>query len=140
MARTLARQADAVFVVGQPGMKGTHSLVRVVTALVDHGTAPGRIVPVVNRAPRSPRARAELTAAVAGLLPGGSGEAVPGPIFLPERRVDEALHDGVRLPAALAAPLVGAFTAVTAPPAAGPCPLAEPEPVTPGTIGSWSHT
>lgn len=141
MARTVAASADVVFAVGLPGMKGVHSLVRVVGELLDHDVPGERIVPVFNRAPKGGRARAELTAAVASLLRGRPGAAhLLSPIFLPERRVEEALRDGVRLPAALTAPLAGAFSAVVDGPAAPRRSAAgdEPQLVTPGSLGRWS--
>jgi hypothetical protein len=97
-----------------------------------------RIVPVINRAPRSARVRAELTRAMAQLLPAWAGAGMPSPVFLPERRVDEALRDGIRLPDPLVTPLVGACRAVRV--------RAEDDArrpqgaslVTPGTLGSWT--
>ncbi|MGH3666635.1 MAG: hypothetical protein ACRDU8_11210, partial [Egibacteraceae bacterium] len=67
MARVPAQRADAVVVVGRPGVKGLHSLVRVLAEVLDLGVPTTRIVPVVNGAPRSPRARGEMTAALAQL-------------------------------------------------------------------------
>ncbi|HEY2813253.1 MAG TPA: hypothetical protein VGJ03_07315, partial [Acidimicrobiales bacterium] len=64
MARTTAAAADVVVVVGSPGPRGVHRMVRLVAALVDVGIDGERILPVVNRAPRSPRSRAEITAAL----------------------------------------------------------------------------
>lgn len=54
MARTAASQADVVFAVGMAGMKGLHSLVRVLNDLRSFGVAPERVVPVVNRASKNP--------------------------------------------------------------------------------------
>ena len=139
MARTVAAAADVVFAVGLPGMKGLHSLVRVLGELLDHDVAAERVVPVFNRAPKGPRARAELTAAVAALLQGRPAAArLASPIFLPERRVDEALRDGVRLHPSLTAPLAGAFAAVVDG-AAAPhrSPSRAPKLVAPGTLGRW---
>ncbi len=137
MARTVAARADVVFAVGTPGMKGTHALVRVLGELVDHAVPPDRIVPVVNMAPRSARARAESTGAIAELLQGRSpGAGVAAPLFLPERRVDDALRDGVRLPHQLGAPLAGAFRAVVD--RCGDRTEIEPVPVAAGTLGAWS--
>jgi hypothetical protein len=140
MARTVAARADAAFVVGLPGMKGTHALVRVIGELLDHGVPPSRIVPVVNLAPKAARARAQLTEAVGTLLAAHVGAAeLPSPIFLPERRVDDALRDGVRLPSVLTAPLAGAFAAVVD--RAGsvrPMAAAEPQRVVPGSLGRWT--
>ena len=130
MARTAARFADVVVVVGAPGMKGLHSLVRVVADLHAAGVPTDRVVPVVNRAPRSRRARAETAAAFAALTP---STAPASPLFLAERPVDSALRDGVRLPAAFTAPLVGACRAVqrrTVVPVG-------PVRVQPGTVPSW---
>ena len=146
MARTAVAGADVVFAVGLPSMKGVHALVRVLVDLLAFGVRPDHVVPVVNRAPRSPRARAVLTAAVAELVEPAVARvseaagfaALPNPVFLPERKVDEALRDGTRLPVALGEPLAGAFAAVLergapARPAVGP------ERVRPGSLGRWSE-
>ena len=143
MSRTAVSRAQAVFVVGSPSLKGLHGLVRVIEGLITFGVAPDRIVPVLNRAARSGRARSTLSAALAELvgplLPlsvdGVTGLA--GPIFLPERRLEESLRDGTRLPGALASPLAGAFRAVAdrARPADEPV---VPEPVRPGSLGHYT--
>ncbi|HUP87217.1 MAG TPA: hypothetical protein VM143_16300 [Acidimicrobiales bacterium] len=141
MSRTVAAHADVAFIVGLAGMKGIHSMVRVLTELLDHGVPAPTVVPVVNRAPKAGRARAEITSAVGSLLRGrpASG-AMPSPIFLPERRVDEALRDGVRLPTSLTAPLAGAFVAVVRSSAtSNRTPTRdEPQLVAPGSLGRWS--
>ncbi len=139
-ARTAALAADVVFVVGRPGAKGVHALVRVLAELVGLGVAPARLVPVVNLAPRDPRARAELAGTIADLVaPALGGRATAGCVFLPVRRVEEALRDAVRLPAPLAPLLAGAFRATldrTGPRGAGPAP--QPVPVAPGSLGRWA--
>ena len=136
MARTAAAQADVVFAVGLPGMKGLHSLVRVINELQGCGVAPERIVPVLNRVPKSPRARAELAAAMAALSAASRVDASPSsPLFLPDRRVDESLRDGALLPEALSQPLVGAYAAVAEHPA--PAKAGGPALVQPGTLGTW---
>lgn len=138
LARTAAARADVVMAVGRPGMKGTHALVRVIGDLLDHGVPAERIVPVVNAAPKHARARADIAGAVAALLGSrAGGDLLASPVFLPERRVDDALRDGVRLPTALTEPLAGAFDAVLAR-AATPRDEPEPELVRPGTLSSWS--
>jgi len=126
LARTATRVADVVLVVGLPGVKGVHALRRVLHELQDAGVDGGRIVPVVNRAPRNRRARAEIVQALDRA----------GAVFLPERRVDEAFRDGVRLPAALSAPLVGAYLAVRERMGAVDAPM--PQPVQPGSLAVWS--
>jgi hypothetical protein len=136
LARTATRQADAVVVVGAGGLKGVHSLAGLLRALLDHGVAPGRLVPVVNRAPRSPRAHAEMAAAIAALA--GDTVAVPSPVFLPDKRIDDALRDGLPLPFALSAPVVGAVRAVLDATADLAPPHDEPTPITPGSLGAWT--
>jgi hypothetical protein len=140
-ARTAASLADVVFVVGRPGCKGVHALVRVLADLVGLGVPAPRLVPVVNAAPRHPRVRAELAATIADLAsPVLGGKATAGCVFLPTRRVEEALRDAVRLPAPLAPLLAGAFRAALDHGGQSRVP-AGPEPVrvAPGTLGSWAE-
>ncbi|MHB8464312.1 MAG: hypothetical protein ACYDH6_18290 [Acidimicrobiales bacterium] len=135
MARITCDTAAAVVVVGSPGMKGLHALTRVIGELRDHGVEDARILSVVNRAPRHPRARAELCAALHRLLPDGASPA--GVIFLSERRIDDALLDGDRLPGAICDPLVAAVLAVsTRAGDADRTPRAAVR-VVPGRLGSW---
>jgi hypothetical protein len=138
MSRTAVSWADAVFAVGRPGVKGIHALVRVIADLAGHGVPAGCIVPVVNTAPRHPRARAEIAATLAELVrPPLAGGATASCVFLPARRVEEAMRDAVKFPAPLAPLLAGAFMATVE--HAGRRPLrAEPEPilVAPGSLGA----
>jgi MinD-like ATPase involved in chromosome partitioning or flagellar assembly len=138
MARVTFAQADAVFVIGSPGMKGFHSLVRVIGDLVSYGVPGVRIVPVINRAPRNARARAEITRAVAQLMPSWAGAGMSGPLFIPDRRVDEACRDGVPLPDSLVTPLVGAYQAVVERAEAAERRPLEPQLVRPGSLGTWT--
>ncbi|MEA3075135.1 MAG: hypothetical protein QOF60_43 [Actinomycetota bacterium] len=140
MARTVAGRADACFVVGLGTMKGVHALVRVVGELLDHDVLADRIVPVINVAPKSARGRSEVASAIASLLEARiDARSLPSPVFLPERRVDDALRDGVRLPASLCTPLAGAFTAVVERAAGvGVRSLDQPTLVKPGSLGHWS--
>ena len=149
LARHTCATADLVLVVGVPGVAGVHSQLRVVRDLLELGVDGSRIVPVVNRAPRSPRQRAEVGGALATLL----SATAPGarlastPVFVPERRrlVDE-VRDGLGPPAPLAAPLVGAVrglldrAGMPLAPAAPPSRPAPDEPVlvVPGSLGSWA--
>jgi hypothetical protein len=156
MSRTAMREADVVLVVGGPGMKGIHSLARVVGDVLGVGVPGHRVVPVVNRAPRSRRSRAELVAALAALV-GSSAAMTPNgphgptddggadiergrmasPIFLPERRIEECLRDGVSLPSQLTVPLTGAVRAVLARHGDRARPVTGPEAVVPGSLGHW---
>lgn len=141
LARLSMSRAVVVVVVGEPSMKGLFSLVRAINDLVAFGVAGERVLPVLNRAPRLPRARAELTRALADLLAAniGSDRPIVAPIFLAEGPLDQALRDGVALPTAMSRTLARAYAAMRA--QAQPVALpAEPvpEPVAPGTLGSFT--
>jgi hypothetical protein len=138
-ARTAIAEADVVLVVGRPGVKGVHALVRVLADLGVAGVPAGRIVPVLVGAPRSPRARAEIAAAVGELSrPALGGGATPSPLFLPTRPVEAALRDGAAMPAPLPARSAAAVLAVVGH-VGGRAPASvEPTPVVPGTLGSFT--
>jgi hypothetical protein len=140
MARTAVAQAGVVLAVGRPGLKGLHSLVRVVTDLVDAGVPADRILPVITCGPRQARIRAGIGAALAELTRPVAGEMLPSPVFLPRRRVDQALRDGMPLPAPLPSLVAGAVQAgLTRSRAAGvPGPVA-PQRIAPGSLGSWQQ-
>jgi hypothetical protein len=142
LARSTALHSSVVVAVGAPGMKGVHSLAALVRSLQGIGVSPERIVPVVNRSPRNPRARADLARALAGLVaPTGSGgaTALAGPVHVPERKLEDTLRDGGPLPAAVVDPLTHAVGVVAerqsdrAPADSGPTLVA------PGSLGSWSE-
>lgn len=146
MARTVALAADLVVVVGTPGMRGVHGMLRTTRDLLDHGVAADRLVPVVNRSPRGPRARAELTRAFGELLASGAGPgaatSVPSPIHLGERRhLDDQLRDGVRLHDGWGAPVCGAVLALLDGLADERTEqaVAEPVPIAPGSLGRWTE-
>jgi len=137
MARTVCADATAVVVVGAPGVQGLHALARTITEVLAYGVPSARVVPVVNRAPRSARTRAEMSAALVGLLPRWAGASMPSPIYLPERRVDESIRDGARMPEALCAPLLGAYRAVEARAGEDAVRPVAPQLVAPGSLGAW---
>lgn len=114
MARTALARSQVVFAVGGPDTKGLFALVRLLGELLAFGVPHDRLVPVINRAPRSPRQRAELTTAAQELVAANLGDTTRllNPIMLPERRIDEALRDGVALPKPLPELLAGAHDAV----------------------------
>lgn len=114
LARSALAVADVGFVVGRPGVKGLHALVRTVGDVVAAGLPPARVVPVVAAAPRSPRVRSEVAAALAALLGPTLPTAVASPVFLPSRRVEGALRDALPLPSPLPGRLAGAYRAVVA--------------------------
>ncbi len=138
LARTAASGADLVLVTALPTVGGVHRLVRHVAAAIDLGIDPHRIVPVVNRAPRSPARRAELTSAVHRLA--SEADRLAPTLLVPDvAKVDLALRDASPLPRRL-------VEAITAPvqhllDRAGqslPSPAShEPERVAPGSLGAW---
>lgn len=135
MARTAVSRASAVLAVGRPGMKGLHSLARVLRDLGDAGVSDSRVCPVVVDAPRTPRSRAQI-ARLLNELTGGAAHATP--VFVPSRGVEDVLRDGVALPAAVTTPLVGGFRATMERAGELAAAATEPRLVVPGTVGSWS--
>lgn len=132
---TLGR-ADAVLVVGAPSAKGLYSLARLLGDLLAFGVPPQRIVTVLNRAPRSVRQRAELTQALGGLLDGQlGGRELATPVHLPERKVEQAVHDGVALPDPLPTDVADTVAALLARPRAAEARQPAPVPVAPGSLG-----
>jgi Mrp family chromosome partitioning ATPase len=148
IARTTLADADLVLAVGLPGIAGVHAHLRVVRDLLELGVAGDRIVPVVNRAPRNPRLRAEAGAGLARLMAATDPGVVlaASPAFVPDRRrLAELLRDNAPPPAALTRPLAGAVRGLLErarhgrpAPGSGPVPGPEPVPVAPGSLGSWS--
>jgi MinD-like ATPase involved in chromosome partitioning or flagellar assembly len=143
LARTALRGAEVVLVVGLPGVAGAHAQLRVVRELVEFGIAGARIVPVVNRAPRGLRQRAEIGATLAGplLAAGCPGVTLAStPVLVPERRrLDDLVRDGASLPAPIVRPITGAVRALLdRTPEVPPPPAPEPVAVVPGSLGSWS--
>lgn len=144
MARAALPGADIVVVVGMPGMKGLNSLVRTTLDLLAGGVSAQHLLPVVNRAPRNPRARAEITSAFGQLLGQAAGDQpLPSPALLAERRgLDEVFRDGARLPESWLSPLVGTVRALLESRRAEDAAMVEdpePVPVRPGSLGSWSE-
>lgn len=139
MARTALARSTAVFVVGGHDMKGLFSLVRLLGELLAAGIPAERIVPVVNRAPRSPRQRGELAAGVRELVAAniGTSAQILTPVMLPDRRIDEALRDAVAVPKPLPAVLAGAYRAVrdrAAPTGSPASSSGEPTRIVPGSL------
>ncbi|MEZ5320629.1 MAG: hypothetical protein R2698_00800 [Microthrixaceae bacterium] len=99
--------ADAVVAVGDPTLRGMRSLVELQTSLVEVGVDPSRILRVLNRAPRSPRVRSELTSTLADLGPVCAARPL---VFVAERRGVESAHAvAAPLPTALCDPLESAL-------------------------------
>lgn len=139
MSRTALGAADVVLVVGVGGVKGIHSLVRLVADLLAFGISPERLIPVVNRTPRSPKVRSSMTATVAQLLaPLNGSKFLPSPIFLPERSLEPTFMDGTALPTAITDPLAGAVHAALSRVSTEPRASRDPEPVAVGSLGNWT--
>ena len=141
LARACAARAHVVVVVGEPSMKGMHAMVRVINELTGFGVPIDRILPVVNRSPRLPRARAELTRTLARLSASGAEmhrDRLSAPLYLPDRPVDQALRDGVALPAPMARSLARAVGAVLERVGAPARDVAVPQAVVPGSLTAFA--
>lgn len=140
MSRATALQATVILAVGAPGLKGVHSLARLMAQMARAGVAAERVVPVVNRSPRHPRARAESARALAGLLESyGLSAALAAPVHVPERKLEEVLRDGSPLPGALVDPVTRAARAVADRLADAAPPDTGPTRIDPGTLGTWAE-
>lgn len=139
LARAAVKSATVTVAVGAPGLKGVHSLSRLVRDLVRAGVAPGRLVAAVNRSPRHPRARSEVARGLASLLEAsGMDLALAAPVHLPERKLEDVLRDADPLPAALVDPITRAVQMVADRVADSAPPAVEPERIVPGSLSSWS--
>lgn len=108
-SRAAALDADMVVVCGDPTLRGLRSVMTIERDLIDLGVAAPRILVVINRAPRSPRARSEIAGALAELT---QRRHVLGPVFLPDRRqLDVTTIVAGPLPGPLVNPMVRAVAA-----------------------------
>lgn len=145
IARMAALQADLVVIVGSPGSWGIHHLVRTAMSLHQLGVPTSRMMPLVNHAPRQPRARASITSAVGDLLASriSNAEDIANPIFVPTKRgLEAALREGDPLPSNMANPLGDAVNALLGhteqlEPKELAAPVPEPVAVVPGSLGTW---
>jgi hypothetical protein len=138
LTRATLTRADVVVVVASPGLAGVHRGARLIDEVVRFGVDAQRILPVLNRASRAGRVRSDIAQALAAsaeALHGGE-LALASPVFVPERRrLDDAHHDAVPLPRALVETVTNATSAMLE-----RCPppgRVEPEPIAPGSLGSW---
>lgn len=144
LARSVVALADVVVVVGTPGPKGVHSLLRVIRDCLATGVEIDRIVPVINRAPKRGASRRELIEAVQRLIAASEGTTnLLSPIFIVERKqLDDVVRDGVALPAAIVddlADTVRARLAAVGERAPGIVADDEPVPVAIGSLGAWTE-
>lgn len=143
MARRAIDLAALVIVVAPPTGTGIAGLVAHLADLRATGLGGSRTLVVVNRAPRRPRARAELTRALAELTATPDGEtAYIGPVYLPERRgIDEIHRDVARFPSSITGPLVnavGTLLDTLMPRDRSDGGDLVPTPVAPGSVGSFT--
>ena len=139
LARTTLDAADVVLVVGRCDVVGVHKLAATLRDLRRFGIPPDRLLPVANRAPRSPAARSEITSAIARL--GGDDVGAPiSPLFVADRRrLDQQIRAAGSWPMGISRDLAAAARAVLerarsiATDAA-----AVPERVVPGSLGHLS--
>lgn len=142
LARSAVRDADLVLVTSLPTVTGLQRLVRIVHEVRGHGIPPGRIVPVVNRAPKGPPARSELTAAIAELTAQRGQTPISPTIFIPDRR---GLHRDQRDAVAVTPGLVRAVTEpvqaildrLATSPHIAPA-SSDPVRIVPGSLGTWA--
>lgn len=143
LARSTARRADLVVVVAPPTLTGLRRLVITLDDLRRLGVEPGRMLPVVTRAPRRVRARAEITRAIAELSRGAAPELLElsSPVFVAERRgLEEVMRTAGPLPRPVVQPVTAAVEAFLERQPLVPTTIDafEPIAVTPGSLGSWA--
>ena len=98
------RHADLVVVVGSPGLKGLHDLLRLTDDVALSGVPVQRILPVLNRSTRNPASRASNALSLTRL---GQRDAEGPPlVHLPAtRRLEHAHRQVSGLPDALCRPI-----------------------------------
>ncbi|MEO6989590.1 MAG: hypothetical protein ABI239_13200, partial [Aquihabitans sp.] len=142
LARATLDDADLVIAVGTPTTSGVHGLVGLLEDLRAHGVPGERTLVVINRGPRAPRGRAEMTRVLANLT-GAADRPGPyvGPVYVTARRGVDGLHrDLGRFPSAMVdPPTQGALHLLDE---LGPrdltsAPDLEPVAVVPGSLGHW---
>ncbi|MEO8695144.1 MAG: hypothetical protein ABI658_16570 [Acidimicrobiales bacterium] len=136
LARHSATRADVVVIVGSCSIKGIRALARTTHELRALGVEPRRMITVVNRAPRNPRLRADISRTIAELA---DEPTLANPIFLSERkRIDQCLRDSTPLPDAVCASIARAVAHTLDHTSRNHTPEAEPTLVRPGSFGAWS--
>ena len=136
LARHTAARADVVVIVGSPSIKGLRALARTTHEFRALGGEVARLITVVNRAPRNPRLRADISRTIAELA---NEPTLGNPIFVSERkRIDQCLRDGAPLPEAVCTSIARAVTYTLTHTPRNPGGETEPSIVLPGTFGTWT--
>lgn len=147
LARSAALRADVAVVVGPPTIVGLRRMIMTIDELHRLGVESQRVLPVVTRAPRRGRVRAEIASAITELGRRSTTDlaVLPAPLFIADRRgIDDVAYAAGPLPRALTHPITDAISAWldrVAPRMADS--VSDPNPfdgveVKPGTLGSWS--
>ncbi len=148
-ARYCATTGQIVVVVGTSSLAGMHRLVRHIGDLHELGVPPDAIVPIINNAPKSAKAKAELAGALcelSALTPSVRDADMPfgvaSPIFIARhRKVGAALRYSSPLPGdfarSITSPLYSLMASLdTHISISGDEPVA----IAPGSLGAWELT
>jgi hypothetical protein len=135
LARTSLLGAHGVFVVCAPGVKGVHSLLRVLRDLEVAGVDPGRVRVVANRSPTRRTNRAELMSTIRSLTPGVYAHP---PLCVPDTQIEAVLRDCAPFPAAVVDPLAAAAIELLGADDRPGLPAHQGERVVPGSLDSWA--
>ena len=127
LGRSAVAASCAVVVVGGPGVKGTHSILRVLGEIWAHGVSPRRTVVVVNRGDEVALQR--LGDALNRLA--GEGRTL---LYVPQTAVDETLLKSLPMPASVVDPVTQAVEPLLAAPIDGSS--AGAVRILPGSLGS----
>ncbi len=137
LARTTIRHAALVVTVASADLRGLHRLTRLTRDLDDVGVPRADRLTIVNRAPRSPRIRAEITRTIADTTQGDDTTTGAPTVFVPERRrLSELLRDGAPLPPGMCRELAVAVAAMCGDQQRR-APVQDAPAVHPGSLGSW---
>jgi hypothetical protein len=127
-------QADAVVVVGSATVKGVRAIARTTKRLRLLGVEATRIIVAINRAPRSPRIRSEVSRAIAALC---DEPALRNPLFILDRKRIELCHrDAIALPDAFCSPIARVVTHAIEQLPPRHRDAAKPAAVVPGSLGT----
>lgn len=147
LSRLAIGASDLCLVVGHGSLWGVTGIVRTVNDLVDAGVRGEQIMPCINHAPKSPRARAELVRTLADLFSSqrGHSEFPANPIFVTERRgLDRVVRDAGAIPVPMAETLAQSIDLFVSRAEGGhrsAQPLAamteDEQRVVPGSLGVW---
>lgn len=134
LSLAVARRADAVVVVAGADLKGIHDASRLAHDLHRCGTPTERIVVVVNRAPRSTVARAQLARSVRALTDDLGDDGIGAALTVRRHRLEATHHDATALPEGIGCAVLSATRGVIGAGAARP--TADPVRIRVGELGT----